>query len=149
VAVQARQGSETMVLGFVAASLALVVASVGALHLVNRFAIDLGAAPGDHVAIAGPAPGFAFDATARLPNGRACQIGLGRDAADGGDLYVVARGPDGDIDAIWSSNGRSSAAGADCGNGAEVNLDRLTFSQLAAVAHGGDPVVPMDNSVAF
>ncbi len=138
-----------MVLGFVAASLALVVASIGALHLVNRFAIDIGAAPGDHVAIAGPAPGFAWDATAHLSNGRDCTIGLGRDAATGGDLYVVSRGPDGDIEAIWSSNGRSSTKGADCGNGATVTLDRVTFSQLATAARGGDPVVPMDNSVAF
>jgi hypothetical protein len=146
---QARQGHETTVLGFVAASLALVVASIGALHLVNRLAIDIGAAPGDHVPIAGPARGFAWDATAYLPNGSTCQIGLGRDAAAGGDLYVVSRGPDGDVDAIWSSTGRSSTTGPDCGNGAMVKLDRVTFSQLAAAAHGGDPIVPMDNSVAF
>ncbi len=146
---QARQSGETVVLGFVAASLALVVGSVAALHLVSRLAIDIGPAPGDHIVVAGPAPGFAWDGTARLANGSTCQIGLGRDAIAGGDLYVVSRGPDGDIDAIWSSSGRSSATGADCGNGAAVNLDRVTFSQLSAVAHGGDPVVPMDNSVAF
>jgi len=138
-----------MVLGFVAASLALVVGSVAALHLVTRLAIDIGPAPGDHVAVAGPEPGFSWAATAHLPSGRACEIGLGREAGAGGDLYVVRREPNGDIGAIWSSTGRSTTSGPDCGNGAEVNVDRVTFSELAAVAHGGDPIVPMDNSVAF
>jgi hypothetical protein len=146
---QAREGNETMVLGFVAVSLALVVGSVAAMNLVNRIAIDIGPAPGDHVAVAAAAPGFAWDATARLPSGRDCQIGLGQDAGAGGELYVVSRGPDGEISAIWSSKGRSSAAGPDCGNGAAVDLDRVTFSQLAVAAHGSNPGIPMDNSVAF
>ena len=138
-----------MVLGFVAASLALVVSSVAALHLVTRLAIDIGPAPGDHIAVAGPEPGFSWSATAQLPSGQACQIGLGREAGAGGDLYVVRREPNGDIGAIWSSTGRSTTAGTDCGNGAEVNVDRVTFSELAAIAHGGDPLAPVDNSVAF
>jgi hypothetical protein len=129
--------------------LALVAGSVAAVHLVSRLAVDLGPAPGDHIAVAGPAPGFGWSATAHLPSGRDCKIGLGREAGAGGDLYVVSRGPEGEIDAIWSSSGRSAATGPDCGNGAQVNLDRGMFAQLSAVAHGGDPVVPIDNSVAF
>ena len=146
---QARQGSETMVLGFVAVSLALVVGSLAAMNLVNQIAIDIGPAPGDHISVAAAASDFAWDATARLPSGGDCQIGLGRDAGPGGDLYVVSRDPDGGISAIWSSSGRSSVAGPDCGNGAEISLDRVTFSQLAVAAHGSNPGVPMDNSVAF
>jgi hypothetical protein len=145
----ARQGNETVVLGFVAASLALVVGSIAALHLVNRIAIDIGPAPGDHIPVAGRELGFTWDGTARLPSGKECQIGLGLHAGAGGELYVVSRGPDGDIGAIWSSTGRSSATGPDCGDGAQVDLDRVTFSQLANVAHGGNPAVPLDNSVAF
>jgi hypothetical protein len=147
--VQARQGNETLVLGFVAASLAFVVGSIAALHLVNRLAIDIGPGLGDHIAVAGPAPGFSWDVTAHLPTGQDCQIGLGRDAGAGGELYVVSRGPEGDVNAIWSSAGRSTAKGPDCGSGSTVNIERVTFSQLANAAHGINPAMPMDNSVAF
>ncbi len=146
---QAHGGRDTAVLGFVAMGLAVLVGCVGATRLTRDIDLFTGPSVGDHVALAAGAPGPDWSAKARLPSGATCDIGMGAEAGAGGDLYVVTREASGDVEAIWSSKGRSSAAGQDCGNGAEVSLDRQSFSSLASGAFGLNPMAASDYPLVF
>jgi hypothetical protein len=146
---QARSGLDTTVLSCVAIGLATLVSCVGVARLTVDVALLPAPSLGEHIRISTTTPGPAWSAKARLPSGAACNIDVGEMADAGGDLYVVTRAADGEVGAIWTSNGRSSATGPDCGNGAAVSLDEQTVSGLALAASGVNPAWSSEYPTVF
>ena len=130
---------DTAVLGCVATALAVFVCCVGATRLSMNLSTMFEPALGDHVAIPASGSSAAWSVQAQLPSGRSCEIGIGTNADQGGDLYVVSRNATGTIEAIWSAKGRSSATGPDCGSGAKVTVDPMMFSSLGTASQGLSP----------
>jgi len=134
---QAGRSRDTIVLSSVAIALSALVGCIEATRLSMDLAIYPRPALGDRVVLPAPAAaGPAWSAKAHLPSGKTCELSIGPSGGAGGQLYVVRIDSSGDVSAVWSSTGRSSASGPDCGNGAQVTLDARTFSNLTSAARG-------------